>query len=161
MPQSRQADTPVVSTDYDKRSVQRTPFLGLTQTDPKVLEMLIRQEELALARDKECNEHEFKMAGLRQETERLRLENERLFLDRERVGSPLVALHNEDYYKGPKVPKFKKGETEIEAYLRTVEKLAHVHKWTHDTWATRLAPLLYGCTGGSVRYLTCQRCLAW
>ena len=28
MPQSRQADTPVVSTDSDKRSVQRTPFLG-------------------------------------------------------------------------------------------------------------------------------------
>ena len=106
--------------------------------------MLIRQEELALARDKERNEHEFKMAELRQETERLRLENERLSLDRERAGSPLVALHNEDHYKGPKVPKFKEGETEIDAYLRTFEKLAHVHKWTRDTWATRLAPLLSG-----------------
>ena len=73
--------------------------------------MLIRQGELALARDEERNEYEFKMAELRQETERLRLESECLSLDRERVGSPLVALHNEDYYKGPKVPKFKEGET--------------------------------------------------
>ena len=40
---------------------------------------------------------------------------------------------------GPKVPKLKEGETENDAHLRTFKKLVHVHKWTCDTWATRLA----------------------
>ena len=44
-------------------------------------------------------------------------------------------------YKGPKVPMFAEGE-DIDDYLQPYEKLATVHEWPRNTWATRLAGLI-------------------
>ena len=80
--------------------------LGLSgSTDPVVLQLLIRQEELRIQRGHEQRAHEIEMAQLNAQQERMRLdlESQRLALEAQsRTASPSVTTR----VKGPKLPKF-------------------------------------------------------
>jgi hypothetical protein len=122
--------------------------LNIQSLDTKVVEMLLQQQTQKMRQD-----HEIKLKELeiRQQTEAAAADERRLHqeIERERLrndqdrASPRPSSGLADY-KGPKVPKFKEKETDIDAYLLTFERLAEVHAWEKDTWAIRLAPLLTG-----------------
>ena len=87
-----------------------------------------------------------------QESERVRLRHEFELAEKQRQHE--LTMKDKDISKvevkgkllgkhGPKTPKLKEGD-DIEAYLRTFERLARANEWERDTWAPRLAAVLTG-----------------
>ena len=121
---------------------QADPKVLQSSSDPAVLSLLIRQEELKLQRGREQRAHELELARLNAEQERMRfeIETKRLTLESQsRTSSP--GPNNMQILKGPKLPKYQEGG-DIDVFLRTFERLASVHGWPESTWAVRLAPQL-------------------
>ncbi|XP_077987242.1 uncharacterized protein LOC144441327 [Glandiceps talaboti] len=100
--------------------------------DLRVREMDERQQKQL--QDFQKQQHEFQA--------QLQAQQHEFQLKLMRLQTELVGAKTSQY-KGPKVPKFEEGE-DVDAYLRTFEKLAKVHEWPEATWATRLAGLLSG-----------------
>lgn len=136
-----------LGSDTDIESPKMIPPSELKDLDPAVAKLILEQQ----ARAAEL-EHELKLKELeasqereRQHTEvrRMELELEKVRLDAANQPTPRQQSSGHDDCKGPKVPKFREGD-DIDVYLRTFEKLATVHEWKRETWATRLAAVLAG-----------------
>ena len=119
---------------------------------------LILQEENKLVREREQREHEIRLLELEArlkldvielEKRKLKEQNEfeirKLEIENQMKSESIEQQQNLELnkVKGPKMPKLNEGD-DIEVFLRTFEKLATVHNWQQNTWATRLAAVLSG-----------------
>ncbi|XP_071490086.1 uncharacterized protein [Diadema antillarum] len=84
---------------------------------------------------------------MRFELEKLRMQVRLAELEKEkRENMPVAAPGNASVVEGGirrQLPFYKEGE-DVDVFLRTFEKMAHLNNWPRDVWALQLAPLLSG-----------------
>ncbi|XP_072182290.1 uncharacterized protein [Diadema setosum] len=115
----------------------------------------VELEMMRLRVESERMQHELRLAEIQAETRRVELEKEeniekaRIQLEREvRLAQNAAqrqgpATHHRPDNLKELLPRLKEGD-DVDAFLRTFEKVAKLHGWEKELWAGRLAPLLTG-----------------
>ena len=109
------------------------------ERDREIERMKLQNEYDKMKHESERMRHELEMAERQDRTREIERQHE-LTMKETRLDS---SSHGKLGKYGPKTPKFEEGD-DIEAYLRTFERLAQANDWPQDTWAPRLAAVLTG-----------------
>lgn len=144
----------VTSTPQNGRGHQATVVVSDLELRKLEMQMEFEKQKLVFERKKERERLAYEIERLAFEREKLHFEleqGERLERSREIERKHEISMKELDHMNipgklgkyGPKIPKYQEGE-DIEAYLRTFERLAHANDWPQNTWAPRLAALLTG-----------------
>ncbi|XP_070576386.1 uncharacterized protein [Ptychodera flava] len=124
--------------DTERREGDHSAAEALVQLGTQEPTQAPNQDMLTLERERRAHD-----LRIREMEEKQQKQNQEFQKQNQEFQLKLLQLQTElanakkSEYKGPKVPKFEEGE-DIDAYLRTFEKLAKVHEWPESTWATRL-----------------------
>ena len=123
--------------DRLEREREREKLEAQLRVEKDRLEREREREKHELEREREREKHELVMTEKREQARALERNHELSMQHSSELNSSFLGKY------GPKAPKFKEGE-DVEAYLRTFERLAAANKWPADTWAPRLAAVLTG-----------------